>query len=79
MTQGGTVQVLNQEGSVIDAQVVPPPSNNPWWYQRHRKTFWLLGSFFVAQGVYRLTVTVPMVSLGSGGLQPCSEGFTWSP
>jgi len=54
LSRGGTVEVLDQTGRVLETQVVPPPSaTNPWWYMRPKKSWWVVGVLFLVQGVSR--------------------------
>lgn len=57
LTRGGTVEILDQAGLVLETHVVPPPSaSQSWWYMPPKKLFWVLGALFLAQGVFHLVV-----------------------
>lgn len=56
LTGGGTVEVLDQAGLVLESQTVPSPTDGrPWWYLPPTKLNWALGALFAAQGVFHLT------------------------
>ena len=61
LSRGGTVEVLDQTGRLLETQVAPPPSANPWRYMPPKRLFWVLGVLFLVQSILRLA----------------AEGFDW--
>jgi hypothetical protein len=63
LTGGGTVEVLDQAGRVLESQTAPSASvGRPWWYVPPTKLNWVLGALFAAQGVFHLIAGVRWLS-----------------
>lgn len=63
LTGGGTVEVLDQAGRMLESQTVPPPSvGRPSWYLPPTKLNWALGVLFAVQGMFHLIVRVGWLS-----------------
>ena len=63
LTGGGTVEVLDQAGRVLESQTVPPPSVvRPWWYLPPTKLNLVLGAMFATQGLFHLFTGVAWLS-----------------
>ena len=52
MLNGGIVQVLDAEGSVLETHSVPGPGGRPWWYVPPRPLSWVIGLLFLVQGAF---------------------------
>lgn len=55
MLHGGVVQVLDNEGFLVEARTVSAPADKPWWYVPSTPVFGVMGVLFLVLGILGIT------------------------